>query len=58
MNKTESETSPKTDTEKQKRDEQATELERRAKVEGLDLDHPEGRERFEQLARKAAKPVK
>lgn len=32
------------------------ELERKIQAEGLDLDHPEGKERFEQLLKRAAKP--
>jgi hypothetical protein len=32
------------------------EMERKVKAEGLDLNHTEGKERFEELLKKAAKP--
>jgi hypothetical protein len=32
------------------------ELERKVQAEGLDLEHPEGKERFEELLKRAASP--
>jgi crotonobetainyl-CoA:carnitine CoA-transferase CaiB-like acyl-CoA transferase len=55
MGRTDTQTSQRDRQEQQDRN---AELERRVKAEGLDLDHPEGKERFEELLRKAAKPVK
>ena len=49
---------PRTAAEREAVRQRTEEMERRARAEGLDLGHPQGKERFEEVLKRAAKSDK